>query len=211
MLKMLSFFRSVMARPRHTTAVDDVSGFTPAAPGRIRIEPLPTIEIETSTNHHQSFTSPNPDIKATIYSSDRTPVGRVTYAVSPLFDRLYIFDVTIHEPYRRQGFGLAAIEYLATTYCLPMATIKEVSLARHFWRAARAASDRRGEQIGTLSISEMFEERKRWGHLKPQIDQLNTQISDRLIKHETWESAVGRGLPDWPSSTPQGRGAGAPP
>lgn len=34
------------------------------------------IEIEISTNHHKSFTAPNPDIKAKVFSSDRIAVGQ---------------------------------------------------------------------------------------------------------------------------------------
>ncbi|MYN26971.1 GNAT family N-acetyltransferase [Duganella levis] len=161
------------------------------------IKQLRSIEIETSMNHYKSFTAPNPDIKATIYSSDQVVVGQVTYAVSPLFDKLYIFDITIHDAFRRQGFGLAVIAYLANTHRLPMATIKEVLSASGFWRAARLASG----PIETLSLSEMDLERERWAHLKPLVDQLDSLISDRLSnKRESWEIAVGRGLPDWPSS-----------
>lgn len=161
----------------------------------------PHIEIETSTNHYKSFTAPNPDIKATVYSSDHIAVGSVTYAVSPLFDKIYIFDITIQDANRRQGFGLAVMEHLATTYRLPITTIKEVFSASGFWHAARLASS---SPIENLSISEMDVESERWAHLKPVIDQLDNLISDRFSKHESWETAVGRGLPDWPTSTPGG-------
>lgn len=169
--------------------------------GRALGEQLPFIEVELSANHHKSFTAPNPDIKATVYSSSRVAVGHVTYAVSPLFDKLYIFDINIHDAYRRQGFGLAAMAYLAKTYHLPITTIKEVFSASGFWSAARLASG----PIDTLSISEMDAERERWAHLKPLMDQLDAIISDRLFsKRESWEAAVGRGLPDWPSSASGG-------
>jgi len=174
----------------------------PVKPASAQLKQLPFIEIETSANHHKSFTAPNPDITATVYSSSRVVVGYVTYAVSPLFDKVYIFDIKIYDAYRRQGFGLAVIAHLATTYRLPITTIKEVFSASGFWSAARLA----GGPIKTLSISEMDPERERWAHLKPLMDQLEAMISDRLFsKRESWEAAVGRGLPDWPSSTPDGR------
>lgn len=200
MLKLWPFFKLVFQSLRRTKVEDFMEGFT-AQPDHKYRESLPYIEIESSTNHHQSFTAPNPDIKATVYSSDRVAVGQVTYAVSPLFDKLYIFNITIHDSYRRLGFGLAVIAYLVTTYRLPITTIKEVFSASGFWRAARLANG----PIGTLSISEMDAERERWAHLKPLIDQLNTLISERLFsKCESWETAVGQGLPNWPSSTPPG-------
>lgn len=80
--------------------------------------------------------------------------------------------------------------------------MKEVFSASGFWRAARLAIG----PIETLSISEMDAERERWAHLKPLMDQLEALISERLFNNlEPWETAVGRGLPDWPSSTPDGR------
>jgi len=124
--------------------------------------------------------------------------------VSPLFDRLYIFDITIHDAYRRRGFGLAVMSYLATTYRLQITTIKEVSQASGFWHSVRLA----GAPIDTLSFSEMDTEAERWAHLKPHADKLELLICDRLFRNcEAWETAVGRGLPDWPSSTPRGPGA----
>ncbi|NVM76865.1 hypothetical protein FHW83_002666 [Duganella sp. SG902] len=119
-----------------------------------------------------------------------------------MLKKLYIFNITIQDANRRQGFGLAVMAYLATTYRLPITTIKEVFSASGFWRAARLAS---GAPIETLSISEMDAERERWFPLKPLTDQLDVLISDRLFnKRESWETAVGRGLPDWPASTPDG-------
>jgi hypothetical protein len=207
MWKLWPFFRFVI-QSLSRTKVEGGAGIISAEPCRARNKPLPYIEIETSTNHHKSFTSPNPDIKATVYSSDRVPVGQVTFAVSPLFDRLYIFNLTIYDAYRHQGFGLAVMAYLATTYRLPITTIEEVFSASGFWRAARLT----GGPIETLSISEMDAERDRWAHLKPLMDQLETLISDRLFsKRESWEAAVGRGLPDWPSSAPYGHQAGRQP
>ncbi|OEZ63879.1 MULTISPECIES: hypothetical protein [unclassified Duganella] len=212
MWKLWPFFRSVGAQTPTRPVTDNGSSLTPVKPGCNRMKPLPPIEIEASANHHKSFTSPNPDIKATVYSSDRREVGRVIYAISPLFDRLYLFDITIHVPYRRQGFGLTIMDYLTTTYRLPITTIKELFSASEFWRSVREVSSQRNEKIETLSVSEMNEERERWAHLKPLIDQLDVLISDRLSsKLESWESAIGRGLPDWPTSTLQGRGASTPP
>lgn len=209
MWNFLSSLLSVVAKSETAGGnAEEVSAS--AEPALARMKPLPSIEVEIAMNHHKSFTSPNPDIKATVYSSDGAAVGRVTYAVSPLFDRLYIFDIAVHEPYRRHGFGLAIMAYLATAYRLPITTIKEVYSASAFWRAARLASSRSNQQIDTLSVGEMDTERARWAHLKPKIDQLDELISDRLFAmRESWEMAVGRGLPDWPSSTPVGIEAGA--
>lgn len=203
MLKLWPFFGFVIRRKPATNAQGSAR-LLPATLGHMRRKLLPYIEIETSTNHYKSFTSPNPDIHATVYSSDRVPVGHITYAVSPLFDKLYIFDITIHDAYRRRGFGLALMAYLSTTYRLPITTIKEVSQARGFWHSARRA----GTRIDTLSFSEMDTEAARWAHLKTHADKLELLICDRLFKNrDAWEIAVGQGLPNWPSSTPGGPAA----
>jgi hypothetical protein len=57
----------------------------------------------------KAFTSPNPDVKATIIDAEEKVVGRVTYAVSPLHDRIYLFNIEVEEGYKRKGFGLAIV------------------------------------------------------------------------------------------------------
>jgi hypothetical protein len=143
-------------------------------------------------------------IKANVYSEEGALVGKVTYAISPLFDKIYIFDITIDESWRRQGFGLAAIKHILSTYGLPIVTIKEVGSARDFWRNARQAALGKGQVITTLSVSEMDEERSRWAHLAPHVKELERLISERLFSlREEYEIAVGRGLPDWEHSVPR--------
>lgn len=160
---------------------------------------LPQITVETSFNYYKSFTLPNPDIKATIYAFDHVEVGKATFAVSPLFDRIYLFDITVHQAFRRQHFGLAFISFLAVSFDLPITTIKEVYSASDFWRMARRVVSMHNLKIDTISISEMDGECARWSHLQAKIDDLNQLVSDRLcIKREAWEDAVSRGLPDWP-------------
>lgn len=206
MWQRFSSFWSRVAKSTTSPVVELTSNRSPAAQGDARQKHVPHIDVKVDLNHYKAFTSPNPDIKASVYSEDGIQVGRVTYAVSPLFDRLYIFDIQVKEPYRRQRFGLAIMDYLGATYGLPIMTIKEVHSASQFWQMARQASRARNYAIGTLSVSEMGAERARWASLKPKVEQLEKLISDRLFnKREPWESAVGRGLPDWPSTAPKAR------
>ncbi|MDQ1812045.1 GNAT family N-acetyltransferase [Massilia sp. CCM 9210] len=140
------------------------------------------------------FTSPNPDQQASVYAKDGARVGYVTYALSPLFDMVYIFDIGIDEAFRRQGYGLAVIHHLVSTYQLPLTTIKEVYAAHMFWAAARELAMLNGSSISTISVSEMKQEQARWEHLRPAMIRLEDLITQRFIQGESFESAVGRGL-----------------
>lgn len=155
---------------------------------------LPDFTLEVVLNHMQCFTSPNPDRIATVMSAAGDQVGYITYAVSPLFDKLYIFQINIDDAFRRQRYGLAIIHYLHSTYQLPIATFNEVGAARRFWAAARHMVASLGSSITAMSVGEMTRERARWKHLQPETDRLEQLISQRFLAGEDYQSAVGRGL-----------------
>ena len=155
---------------------------------------LPDFTLEVALNHMQCFTSPNPDRIATVISAAGDQVGYMTYAVSPLFDKLYIFQIKIDATFRRQRYGLAIIHYLHCTYKLPIATFNEVGTARRFWAAARHMVASLGSSITAMSVGEMTHERARWKHLQPETDRLEQLISQRFLAGEDYQSAVGRGL-----------------
>lgn len=155
---------------------------------------LPTFSVVKTLNYLKAFTSPNPDVKATIIDVEEKVVGRVTYAVSPLHDRLYLFNIEVEEAYKRKGFGLAIVHYLLMTYQLPITTVKEVFSASDFWTAARKMAGKIGGTIATMSVSEMPDEAARWAYLKPENDRLEALITQRFLRGEAYESAVGRGL-----------------
>ena len=155
---------------------------------------LPDFTLEVALNHMQCFTSPNPDRIATVMTAAGEQVGYITYAVSPLFDKLYIFQINIDATFRRQRYGLAIIHYLHCTYKLPIATFNEVGTARRFWAAARHMVASLGSSITAMSVGEMTHERARWKHLQPETDRLEQLISQRFLAGEDYQSAVGRGL-----------------
>jgi hypothetical protein len=140
------------------------------------------------------FTSPSPDVKGTLHDKNGITVGWVTYAVSPLNDRLYIFDITVFEEHRRKGYGLATIDWLSRTYQLPMTTVKEVFSTSSFWAQARHMLSGAGGEISTISVGDMPAEAERWAHLKTTSDALERQITERFLRGEPYEFAVGRGL-----------------
>ncbi|WP_299204291.1 GNAT family N-acetyltransferase [uncultured Amphritea sp.] len=160
-----------------------------------RVERLPVISLSVSDNYYKAFTSPNPDHNARIYNAAEVLVGKTTFAVSPLYDRVYLFDIEVIPEYRRQGYATAVLRYLTGTYNHPITAIKELYGASDFW-----ASARRLKEVGIivtepLSCSEMDHEAARWQHLQPEVDRLDKLINERLtVYNEPWHSATGRGL-----------------
>jgi hypothetical protein len=161
---------------------------------RERIERLPAITVAATANHYKSFTAPNPDYKATIRRPTGDRIGTAAYALSPLDDRVYLFRVEIEAAHRRQGYGLALLWYLARTYERPITPVHQAIGSYEFWSAARQLEAAGLVVTGDVRISEMDDEASRWGHLRPQAERLQQQISERLSRHEPWDVAVGRGL-----------------
>lgn len=156
--------------------------------------PFPKIRVVESKDHMKSYTSPNPKLCATIYNVEGERVGTATYAISPLFDRVYFFEININDAHRRMGYGSAMIHYVASIYQFPITTIKELHSASSFWATAKQMAAPIAHFTESLSVGDMDNEKKRWHHLKADIDQLDNLINQRLLRGETYENAVGRGL-----------------
>lgn len=113
-------------------------------------------------DHYKVFTAPNPVLTATIHNASGNQVGVAKLAVSPRNDRVYIFDIKVTDIFRRQGYGLAFLQYLAKVYCQPITPIKELFSANAFWEAARRDIGSGLTVTMQLSVSEMACERLRW-------------------------------------------------
>lgn len=155
---------------------------------------LPEITLVLAKNYWKAFTAPSPDITATIQNANGEIVGHAAYAVSPLQDRIYFFQIEISPAFRRKGYGLAVLTHLANTYHLPITTIKETFAASSFWATVKKELASSVTMTQTLSISEMDDEKSRWSHLQPEIERLNATISARHLRGEAYADAVGRGL-----------------
>lgn len=155
---------------------------------------LPEISLELTKNYFKAFTAPSPDVTATIHNSQGQIVGCAVYAVSPLYDRVYLFTIDIAQSFRRQGYGLAVLTHIAKTHGLPITTVKEVFSANSFWSAARSELATIAPMTSTLSVSEMDEEKSRWRHLQAEVDKLESVITERFLRGESYAHAVGRGL-----------------
>lgn len=95
---------------------------------------MPEITLTETRKEYRgtNFAAPNPDITETIRDSEGNVVGNTVYTISPLKDRIYLFEITIHPAFRRRGFGLALLVFLAKTYDLPITVVKPISPALLF-------------------------------------------------------------------------------
>ncbi len=161
----------------------------------MKIEDLPPIAVNATANFYKPWTAPNPDLRVTIANANGTQVGTGCYAISPLNDRVYVFEIEIAEEHRCRGYGTAFLWHLSQTHSQPITAIQEVGSSLPFWNQAR--------QLGGIGLivteeirrSEMDAEARRWGHLEEDRERLHQLIVERLYTHhEPWHVAVGRGL-----------------
>lgn len=164
---------------------------------RRKLKRLPSITVNTTLSFHKSFVSPNPIHQSIIHNAVGEQVGTADYAVSPLSDRTYIFDLEIHSNHRRQGYATTFLWSLAQTYGHPITPIKELFSAIRFWIAVRRLEHDKFIVTQQMSISDMDNEAKRWEHLQPQAKLLEKLIAERLsVYNEPWHIATSRGLDD---------------
>jgi len=168
--------------------------FFPARRKRTR-EGLPSIDVSTTADFYKVFTSPNPVLSAAIHNIAGDQVGTARYSISPLSDRVYVFDIRIAPHHQRHGYGTAMLCYLAKEYGQPITPIHEVESANEFWGAARRYRGAGLSVTEDISISEMALEATRWQHLAPIAECLDKLITRRLsVDREPWHVAVGRGF-----------------
>jgi hypothetical protein len=158
---------------------------------RRNINKLPSLSISETANYYKAFTLPNPDYKVNITNSTDELIGTATYAVSPLFDCVYIFDIRVNQSWQRRGYATAFILYLTNKYGLPITAIKELGSASYFWNYIRRLKDVGIIVTDPLSIGEMDMESLRWEHLQHEAERVNKIITDRLTVHRLpWDIAT---------------------
>jgi hypothetical protein len=154
----------------------------------------PSINLTESISYFQSVTAPNPGIKAIISDEVGALVGYASYGISPLFDRLYLYDFKIEPAMRRKGYGFQFLSDLVSRHGCPIVPVHETGSSHNFWMKARERMSANGDRIlPSISAYELHQEHRRWPHLRPEIDKLNHVISARIMVEE-WSIAVGRGV-----------------
>ncbi|WP_454727899.1 MULTISPECIES: GNAT family N-acetyltransferase [Cupriavidus] len=160
-------------------------------PGPCELDRLPLLVVKAAPNHFKAITAPSPDFRATLHNSAGEQVGTAAYALSPLSDKVYVFEIRIPPEHQRCGYATALLWHLAREYGRPITPVQELHAARGFWHAARAWAP-----LGvTEPLWDLDAEAVRWAHLRPLAELLAQQIQERLyVRREPWHVAVGRGL-----------------
>lgn len=162
----------------------------------------PLIDVKVRAFYDQEPTSPAPTYKAQIFNQDGIEVGSADFGVSPINDKVYVYEIEVEPEWRRQGYGAAFITYLHELYGLPVTPVHIVSAALGFWAKLRQRGRRKGlvitQEMGT---EDLWSEHKRWPHLASDIERLKETISHRLwVLRQPYDVATSRGLEDWDRS-----------
>lgn len=122
---------------------------------------------------HQERWSPNtqqltPFVDVFIYSVNNEYLGRLTYLLSPLNDRLYLYEIQIFESYRKNGFGMAALAALSLmNNRMPIFPVKILNTptARAFWNSVYRRSNPLLPIKEEIGLADWIIEADRWRHL----------------------------------------------
>ncbi|MBS0380709.1 MAG: GNAT family N-acetyltransferase [Proteobacteria bacterium] len=132
-----------------------------------KIRRLPPITISVRSDAIRPWTAPNPTLQAEIWNEQGQSVGRARYAISPLNDKVYVYELKIKRVHRRRGYGTAFLAYLANTNALSITPIHETHEETAFWNAARRLRAAGVTVTRDLRVGEMDAEAQRWQHLQP--------------------------------------------
>lgn len=137
-----------------------------------------------------SFAFPGTEFVAGIVI-DGQYAGRICYGINPLNDRVYIYNLTIADHYRRRGLATASLWRLWCHHQVPLVPLHEEGIAVEFWNKARTRFAAAGVEVQSdIRTADQEQEQRRWHHLVPESEK------DRSIR-EDWtggekENAVGR-------------------
>lgn len=180
------------------SSASPVAPSSPEAPARAgaqtaRLDGPPELVVKATLDHFRVPTAPSPSGAATFYTGAGEAVGTVQFGLSPLGDRVYVYDIRVEDAHRRCGYATAMLWHLAREYGQPITPVRLLHAASAFWNHARSLA---GEgMLVTETVWDLEAEITRWAHLRPEADRLNAQILARLYEaHEPWAVAVGRGL-----------------
>ncbi|WP_432262971.1 GNAT family N-acetyltransferase [Cupriavidus sp. TMH.W2] len=177
----------------------------PSAQSRA-LDRLPPLVVKAAADHFRVVTAPSPEFRATLHNGASEEVGTAKYGLSPLGDRVYVYDIRVPPAHQRCGYATALLWYLAREYGRPITPVQELHAASGFWNAARALAG--AGVVVTEPVWDLEAEAARWAHLRPDAERLAEQILERLhVRREPWQVAVGRGLD---AEAPAARRVGAP-
>ncbi|KAA8685751.1 hypothetical protein [Pseudomonas caricapapayae] len=145
------------------------------------------------TNSHRTHPCyPSPMIKMAIMVN-ALGVGEISYTISPLQDRLFVYGIEISREYKRRGHGLAALWRLHQLHSLPIVPVSIISSneARRFWDRSRHILSAAGARIQPdIRRGHVYQEQQSWKHLVPE-----SSIDRSIREHEEWMAREAKAYP----------------
>ncbi|KPX14265.1 hypothetical protein ALQ74_101100 [Pseudomonas savastanoi pv. glycinea] len=136
------------------------------------------------TDSHRTYACyPSPIIKMAIMVN-ALEVGDISYTISPLQDRLFVYGIEISREYKRRGYGLAALWRLHRMHGLPIVPVSIISSneAHRFWHRSRQILSAAGAIIQPdIHRDHVYQEQQSWKHLIPE-----SSIDRSIREHEEW-------------------------
>lgn len=128
---------------------------------------LPVRLIATDEFTDGSFVAPNPWRRFNAETPEGELVGRVSYGISPLRDRLYVDGLHVEDHHRREGYGTSILAAVAKACAvddkrIPMTALHETCAAQQFWTKMRKGAVPGLTVTRDVRVSEMADEAKRW-------------------------------------------------
>ena len=129
---------------------------------------LPAVDLLiTEQRIHGSFVAPHPWIAVAGRSMDGAIVGRVSYGLSPIFDRIYVDGLHIEPEFRRRGYASSLLREVVRAcstngYAIPITALHEVFVSAAFWVGLRAGQASGVTVTQDVRVSEMDAEARRW-------------------------------------------------
>lgn len=130
---------------------------------------LPPVRlIATGEFTDGSFVAPNPWRRVNAETPEGELVGRVSYGISPLRDRIYVDGLHVEDHYRREGYGTSILTAVANACAaddkrIPMTALHETYASQNFWTKMRKGAAPGLTVTRDVRASEMADEAKRWG------------------------------------------------
>ena len=118
---------------------------------------------------HGCFAFPGTEYDAGI-EVDGQHVGKISYGINPLNDRVYIYEFKIEPEHQRAGTGISVLWLLWCKYQIPLVPMSEYGTSIGFWSKARVRFAAAGAELKRdIRSCEQPEEQQRWKHLVPEL------------------------------------------
>jgi GNAT superfamily N-acetyltransferase len=142
--------------------------FKPQPAFRRLVKPLPIIQLTVKEEPFgSSFVAPNPWFSASAMVASGQWVARLSFGVSPLWDRIYVDGLHVESAFRGRNYASSLLMAIAKLngvngVLLPITALHEVESSWAFWDRLRQGSTPGLTVTMGVEVSEMDDEARRW-------------------------------------------------